>query len=199
MTCGMSPSIAPTPITWTATALRTNLFSGRWQAASRARARTQGAKMALALRRLHDGAPAPVAALVASLAVERDRAALTFVEIHAGLIVHQITRLADRGELPLHFARSRDLVFGQDGFAGQRANAIPQLVHAHAVAAADVEHLAGHPSRGRASGEQVRVHHVRDLHEIAGIVTLTINRRRVDRGRRRDDTRHNRRAIPLMY
>src|SRR2546422_7801506 len=44
---------------------------------------------------------------------ERDRAAQTFVEIHAGLIVHQVTRLADRGERALHFARARGLVFGR--------------------------------------------------------------------------------------
>src|SRR2546422_8389026 len=50
---------------------------------------------------------------------ERDRAAQTFVEIHAGLIVHQVARLADRGERALHFARARGHVFGQDGYAGQ--------------------------------------------------------------------------------
>src|SRR2546422_3615682 len=43
MTCGMSPSIAPMPITWMATPLRTNPFSDRSQAASRARARARRA------------------------------------------------------------------------------------------------------------------------------------------------------------
>src|SRR5881628_4200693 len=145
--------------------------------------------MTFALCRLHDGAPAP--ALPASLAVERDRAAQTFVEIHAGLIAHQVTRLGDRGERALHFPRARGFVFRQDRYAGQRANAIPQFVDAHAVAAADVEHLAGHAGRRRAGGEQVRVHHVRDVDEVAGLTPVAVDRGRLPRERRGDEARHH--------
>src|SRR6185312_3550170 len=44
MMCGMSPSIAPMPITWTATPLRTSPCSDRSQAASRARARARASR-----------------------------------------------------------------------------------------------------------------------------------------------------------
>src|SRR2546422_10991304 len=77
--------------------------------------------MTFALCRLHDGAPAPAPALPASRAVERDRAAQTFVELHPGLIAHQLTRLGDRGERALHFTRARGFVFRQDRYAGQSA------------------------------------------------------------------------------
>src|SRR5438445_12658510 len=147
--------------------------------------------MTFALCRLHDGAPAPAPALPASRTVERDRAAQTFVELHPGLIAHQPTRLGGRGERALHFTRARGFVFRQDRYAGQSANAIPQVVDAHAVAAADVEHLAGHVGRGRAGGEQVRVHDVRDVDEVAGLGPVAVDRGRLARERRGDEARYD--------
>src|SRR5204862_512283 len=130
------------------------------------------------------GALAPAAALLASLAVERDRAAQTFVEIHFGLIAYQLSRLGDRGERALHFTGARGFVSWQDGYARQPANAIPQLIDAHAAAAPDVEYLTGHAGRRRAGGEQVRVYHVRDIHEIAGLAPIAVDRGRLARERR---------------
>src|SRR5207249_8743360 len=114
------------------------------------------------------------------------RAAQTFVEIHFGLIAYQLSRLGDRGERALHFTGARGFVSWQDGYARQPANAIPQLIDAHAAAAPDVEYLTGHAGRWRAGGEQVRVYDVRDIHEIAGLAPIAVDRGRLARERRGD-------------
>src|SRR2546430_17399457 len=57
--------------------------------------------------------------------------------------------------------------------------------------APDVEYLTGHAGRRRAGGEQVRVYHVRDIHEIAGLAPIAVDRGRLTRERRGDEPRHH--------
>src|SRR5438067_659978 len=114
--------------------------------------------------------------LPAVRAVVRDGLPQPLVEIDHRFVARQLACLVDRRQRVSNFTGPSFHVPRQDRRARECLDSIPQIVDAHALPAPDVEHLAGHPRGGRARGEHVGVHHVRDVHEIAGLVAVPVNR-----------------------
>ena len=110
-------------------------------------------------------------------------------EVHDRRVSHQVARLVDRGEGVAHLARLPLDVLRQHGHAREVPDPVPEVVDAHGLAAPDVEHLAGDAYGGRgAGGEQIRVNHVRDVHEIARLRAVAVNQGRLPLQRRMEDS-----------
>src|SRR6266576_5766853 len=122
--------------------------------------------------------------------VIRDGLPQTLVELDHRFVTHELACLVDRCQRVPDFTGPRLHVSRQDRRACECLDSVPQIVDAHALRAPDVEHLAGDACGRRARGEHVCVHDVRDVDEIAGLVAVTVDRRRLTLQRRGDELRH---------
>src|SRR5712691_4257981 len=121
----------------------------------------------------HRASAAPL--LLEALSVVRDRLPQPLAEIHDRLVSHELARLVDRRDRVADVTGPALRIPRQHRHAGELPDLLPQVVDAHALTTSDVEHLAGDPCGRRAGGEQVRMHDVGDIHEVAGLAAVTVD------------------------
>ena len=132
---------------------------------------------------------------VAARAVESDGLAQPFLEVDDRRVAQQASSPGQLRDRIAHLSGPSLGVHRRERNARQPADVLPQLVHAHALAASDVEHLPRHIRGGSSGREQVGVHDVRDEHEIPRLFAVAEDRGRLPGQGGGDEARHDRRVL----
>src|SRR5579859_4311883 len=114
--------------------------------------------------------------------------ALTHVD--GGLVAEQRAGRADVGQRVAHVAGACRAVLGFELLARELADVAEQLVEGRALVAGDVDHLA-RELLVRRRGEQVRLHRVVDVAEVAGLLAVAEDDGALLAQGRGDELRHD--------
>src|SRR5207245_2685714 len=116
-------------------------------------------------------------------------------EIHLRAIAEQPLRLRDVGERVAHVARARRGVGARQAAVEEVADRVGDGDERVARAAGDVEDLARHPRRRHR--EQVSLHHVVDVGEVARLLAVAVHLERLARERLGEEARDHGRVLRL--